>query len=70
MPVRPSQCIVPLLSGARGLLDGNVESAHETMLTDSQPTAVDGRPALVIAHGADTPNSPVPQKVQVDCQLP
>ncbi|KAL0053152.1 hypothetical protein WJX82_001613 [Trebouxia sp. C0006] len=49
-------------TGARGLLDGNVESAHETMLTDSQPTAVDGRPALVIAHGADTSNSPVPQK--------
>ncbi len=70
MPVCPSQCIVPLLSGARGLLDGNVESAHETMLTDSQPTAVDGRPALVIAHGADTSNSPVPQKVQVNCQLP
>ncbi|KAL0054502.1 hypothetical protein WJX82_009840 [Trebouxia sp. C0006] len=46
----------------RGLLAGNAESAQETMLRNSQPTTVDGRPAVVIAHGAETPNSPVPQK--------
>ena len=69
MLVCSSQCIVPLLSGGRGLLAGDAETAQETMLRNSQPTTVDGRPAVVIAHGAETPNSPVPQKVQVKCQL-
>ena len=69
MHVCSSQRIVPLLSGGGGLLDGNVEGAQETMVTDSQPTAVDGRPAVSAVHGADTPSSPGPHKVQVNCHL-
>jgi len=70
MPVCSSQCIVPLLSGGWALIDGNAESAQETMVKDCQPAAVEGRHAVSTVHGAETPNSPVPQKVHVNCQLP